>query len=481
MSSFDKSWKTLKKSSHRNKSKKRSANQVISKHHDRSKKRRRLSKRTNSSNKMFTPQNVPLWIAKWNSMGGYSYWKDHFANWQEWCDSALSLDRSNVSDAKNERALIDRFSKPERYMKHRKMGLKELQEEGQGWDEFLIERMIQEKIPMIEIRDVDTGSVLHTASVPRARRHEIANNTTQNVSKTQSMTDSTYKSKDKRGAATLEQIDIDAESEDPYSASDESEQDSDESDSDVQVLNNGNNSNNHNGQRRRKPYMKGSINSIDDAIEDYSEATGRDIKFGANDDELFDVENVMVSALKKAKIQRTKEIKAAKKKDKDQFTEMMETIMDKCFEAIGNGTIQSQLFAMSMSAPLEVCFFQWCQTKFAELMEHYAGEMNSFNDKISNLMEQSDRWQIFLKQWMFWRIMTGDDTALVLTKIECFQNDSNILPPLIGDQSEFMNDMLANIEVTGTDINNNNSGGNNANNADAQNQSPKNGKAEIDD
>ena len=472
MNSFDKSWASMKAGSHKKKSRKRSANQAKLSKRDRSSKRRCTRKRAGNIQKMFTPQNVPLWIEKWNSKGGYHYWKDHFPKWQQWCVSALGLDRSNVSDAKNERALIDRFSKPERYMKHRKMGLKELEAEGAGWNEFVIERMIAENTPIVEVRDPTTDEILFSASVPRSRRAELDNSSHNNANNSQSQARA---SKQKQPDSTTDLTQNESDSDDPYSSSEDYPEESDGTDSDVEVLSNNANSNNRNGSRRSKPYMKGSINSIDDAIDDYSQTTGRNIKHDGNDDEVFNVENVMISALKKAKTQRTKEIKEAKKKDKDQFTEMMDTIFTKGFEAFGNGTLQSQLFAMSVSTSLEVCFFQWCHTKLGELMEHYNGDINldSFNNKVAELMKQPLDWNLFLKQWMFWRIMSGDDTGIVLTKMECFQTEPNLPPPLINDNSQFMNNLNIDVDVLNA----------NAVNSDdaTQTQSKQNGKAEIDD
>ena len=175
MNSFDKTWKRFKASSDKSKTRKRKASLDKSSKHDRSAKRRRTRKRAGKNQKIFTPQNVPLWIDRWHSKGGYHYWKEHFPKWQKWCESALGLDRSNVSQPKNERALIDRFSKPDRYMKHRKMGLKDLQEEGEGWDEFLIERMIAENTPYVEVRDPTSDDVLYSASVPKSRMAELKN------------------------------------------------------------------------------------------------------------------------------------------------------------------------------------------------------------------------------------------------------------------------------------------------------------------
>ena len=114
---------------------------------------------------MFTPDNVELMIKQWEIVGGYVHWKDQFGNWQRWCKNALGIDRSNVSDAVNERAIIERFAKPERYMKYRKMGLKELQEEGNGWDQFLMKRMIAERKTNITIKEPTTGKLL-TAKLP---------------------------------------------------------------------------------------------------------------------------------------------------------------------------------------------------------------------------------------------------------------------------------------------------------------------------
>ena len=474
MSSFDKSWKSIKAGSHKKKSRKRTAKQAKLSKRDRNSKRRCIRKRAGNNQKMFTPQNVPLWIERWNSKGGYHYWKEHFPKWQQWCQSALGLDRSNVSDPKNERALIDRFSKPERYMKHRKMGLQELEAEGLGWNEFVIERMISENTPIVEVRDPLTDEILYSASVPRSRRAELLNNSNNSANNSQSQANVTA-SKQKQNDSTTDLTQNESDSEDPYSSSEDYPHESDATDSDVEVVSNRNNSNNQNRSKRSKSYMKGSINSVEDAIDDYSQATGRNIKHNANDEEVFDVENVMISALKKAKIQRTKEIKDAKKKDKDQFTEMIDTILSKGFETFGNGTLQSQMFAMSVSTSLEVCFFQWCHTKLDELMEHYNGDINleSFNNKVSELMKQPLNWELFLKQWMFWRIMSGDDTGMVLTKMECFQTEPNLPPPLIGENNQFMNDLNVNVDVVGASS---------LNSLDAaDNQSNQNGKAEIED
>ena len=485
MSSFDKTWKRFKSNNDKSKSRKRKASLDKSRTRDRSAKRRRTKTYGGNYKRVFTPQNVPLWIGKWNSKGGYSYWKDHFPKWQRWCESALGLDRSNVSQPKSERALIDRFSKPERYMKHRKMGLKELREEGQGWDEFLLERMAIEKTPFVEIRDPMTDAVLYTASIPKSSRRELRDKSGNDGDDPQSKTRTTP-SKSKQRTSTSDVTQIDTESDEPESSSEDFEPESEQSDSDVQVMSNRNNSNNQNQSRRSKPYMKGSITSVDDAMEDFSRATGRDIKNGANDNQVFDVEGVMVSALKKAKMQRSKEIKAAKQKEKDQFSEMMDTILDKGLKIFVNGTLDSQVFAMSVGTSLEVCFFQWCYAKLDELMDHYNGDINmdSFHNKVSELIKQPIKWNIFLKQWMFWRIMSGDDTGMILTRIECFQIQDDLLPPaLISDNNQFMTDLNTNIEnINGIELDtNSNVAVVNVTQDITQNQSKKNGKAEIDD
>ena len=84
---------------------------------------------------------------------------------------------------------------------------------------------------------------------------------------------------------------------------------------------------------------------------------------------------------------------------------------------------------------------------------------------------------------MFWRIISRDDTGMILTKIACFHTEQNLPPPLIAADSQLINDLNVNLETIDTlDINSNNNNASNSFNDDsAHNQSKKNGKAEIDD
>ena len=447
MDSFNKTWKTIKQLQSGQKRTSQQAN-LPKKGGPRKKLKKKQAPKKKKSK--FTAEKVRLLLKKWFSKP-LRYWKKNFEEWQAWCMNALSLDRSAVSDAASERSIIERFAKPKRFMLYKKMGLKELKNEGLGWDEFLTEQMIAEGVLKAEVQDSKTGKI-YTAELTKTQKREIllAKRAAQAI-----------ESDDNHGvSAPFAEIAVESDDDEDLSDENDNEEapaDNEEAeDSDVQhymTVANNNNNNQRTLEMKKEldlnlppkisskndDVMLSSLQNIDDMMFDLSQATGKDVKSGANEQPLFDMEEMMIGALDRMKEQRIKEIKNEKMKDEEKFGDMISQGIMHVIDNLTNGDLKMQLFSLSLNAPLSSLFFAWTQANFGALVEFYGVGLgvDTFGLKVAKIMQQGESsYQAFLQQWMLWRTLYEDNVREIIAKIDELMNqviDEANMPDLDAD------------------------------------------------
>ena len=448
MQAFTKRWQAMK--DHTNN--KRTADEAnLSNNAGKRKKLKRKKKKSlkkQKGNSKYTPEKMRIMIKKFNSKP-IRHWKQNFSSWQGWCEKTLSMDRSQVADASSERTMIDRFAKPKRYMVYRDMGLDDLRREGLGWDKHLEQRMMIEGIESIEAEG-RKGKILK-AELPEKKKKKLRLaklKATQANQQTSNVEDS-----DSSEEFSLGIEDLDSSSD---------EEDAEDSDSDVQHImsvshNNHNNNNNYinemntlsmkqerhssippkisnvsENNRNDNDVMLSSLNNIDDAMFDFAQATGKNIKNEANKEPLFDMKSMMNDALDRMKDQRMKEMKKEEEKDKDMFAQMIDQTMTGMIDNFLSANLKMQLFASCLNAHLPSLFFVWIQTNFVTLVE-IGLNIDTFGDKLSKLIDQGDdQFAAFLQKWMLWRTLYADNLREIFVKLEFLLNQEieNLLPAL---------------------------------------------------
>ena len=433
-----------------------------------------------------TPAKARLVVEEWESKGGWLYWKNNREKWIRWCDDAVSLDRSHIKDMRTERVIVERYSFPVRFLKHKKVSLEDLNRQGTGWYDFICYRMMKAGITDISVIEPKSKQRL-TASLPKSYRDQIPKDSMKQLIQHDGHTSYHYTSVSNNSNS------IDTNNDDFEVSLNEEEEDNDIIDIPIPVKkkptqrNGGNNNNNNNNNKNHEEIKDETIlssklkpiNSVKDAIKDIQDVTGINIEDGSNQNELINVANMALTGLQKLRVQREKEIKEGNLKEAKMFDDMISRFLSIFFTAFTNGNLQTQLFSLSLGTNLSSIFFQWVNAEFSNLVNHYGGGsgLETFNLKMCRIMSNELQFKAFLNQFMLWRILYDKNVVEIFDKIDKFEF-SNGMPMLDVDTQ-----LWPDLETDNLENNNNNNQNESSqlNNNNQSSQLKNNGKLEIDD
>ena len=446
----------------RRKSKKRSSQQAtLSQDASISKKRKSITKtaqkkRNSKSENQFNGQNVIFAKQHWDKCGGTSYWKqgNNFENiWKPWCKNALGVDRSSVSNANNERGMLNRFTTPESLMKHKNKGLKELQNDEGHWDEALKWGMIQQG--MTFATTISNNGKRLTAKLTGESKNKalavrrVLEGKNKNKNEGENDSDVECESDEETEQSEVSDSDITHIMSQPLAQKQQSKkqvQKHQKSKSQINISNiindNGNNNDNDGIPPMISPgsSILPSLNSVSDALYDLSQVTGQNLNGLVNTEPLFNVKDSAVSALDGLKAKREEELAQEEQENDEKTLAVIGQVIDGILTTATDGSLQTALLAVTLGSSIKSQFFQWLQVN-RDGIEQYFKSMDTFSHKLCNVIGDKDEFDVFLDCWMAWRVLFQSDIGLILNKIDGWfigreekeqlkqQSEFGLLPP----------------------------------------------------
>ena len=158
-----------------------------------------------------------------------------------------------------------------------------------------------------------------------------------------------------------------------------------------------------------------SLNTMRDAIQDFSFLIGQDISANANQQPLFDVEEAMNVALDNMKQKRMDEMEHKQQTD----TQMFDSVMCKLFDhmtSASNTSLSKELFGLTLKIPSIALFYQWIDTEYDEIFID-SHDIEIFDQTISEIMSNETQLHMFLQQWMLWKVIYRNNVHEILERI----------------------------------------------------------------